>query len=86
MEVQILSLLSNFHGMLAPDWAVRGYRAAGARLGLKQNNHMTEQNILMHLIKFSINLKEKRTKKKRCLIFQRARAKKGESGNKHAKF
>lgn len=55
---------------LIQDWAVRGYRAACAKLALKQNSYMTEQDILMHLIKFSINLKEKRTKRKRGgLIF-----------------
>lgn len=63
---------------LIQDWAVRGYRAACAKLALKQNSYMTEQDILMHLIKFSINLKEKRTKRKRRgLIFQRTCTKKG---------
>lgn len=51
---------------------LQDYKAAlfdCAKLGLNQNNHWTEQNILFSIIKPSINLKEERTENG-SLIFE----------------
>lgn len=67
--------------LLEPSWKygamsclmkLQDYKAAlfdCVKLGLNQNNHWTEQNILFSIIKPSINLKEERTENG-SLIFE----------------
>lgn len=57
-----------------------------ARFKTKQPYDRAKHLNAPHKIFYNSEREKDKKKKKRCLIFQSARAKKGERGNKHAKF